>query len=270
MISSSVVFLFALAVVLTLLLPAVALPLLALRKKIDWLPLGLGFLSFLVSQVLTRIPLLQALGTQEWYRRFASEHRVVLLLLLALTAGLFEESARLGGAAPLGPRKPAYPGSPPRPGYRTWRGALSFGLGHGCCELILLVGMSHVNNLLFSVLTNTGGAEILGGLLPAGQIEQAAAQLAAVQPLEIAAGLLERVSALLFHLFATALVFLAFARRKWILFPLAVLAHTLFNGLAVLPLGLWPMELLLLLAAMLCAAVFWRSRNWFPSPAQPE
>ena len=265
MISLPVAALFGLALVLTLLFPAALLLVLAVRKKIDLLPLGLGFASFLASQVFTRIPLLQVLGTQAWYQQFAQEHRTALILLLALTAGLFEETARLGGAAVLGPRKPDVPGGPPKPGCRTWRGALSFGLGHAFCELMLLAGLTHVNNLLFCLLWNSGGAELLSGLLPAGQLDQIAAQLLAVQPPDILAGLLERLSAVLFHLFATSLVFLAFALRKWALYPAAILAHTVFDGLAVLPLGMWPMELLLFVLALAGGVFFWKSRTWFPA-----
>ena len=59
--------------------------------------------------MLTRIPLLQAFSTQEWYQNFAVLHPVVLGLLLAFTAGLFEETARLGlGTA--GPQKARIPG----------------------------------------------------------------------------------------------------------------------------------------------------------------
>lgn len=108
------------------------------------------------------------------------------------------------------------------------------------------------------------GEETLSGLLPAGQLDTLTAQFAAVTPLGIAAGLLERFSAVLFHLFATSLVFLAVARRKWLLFPAAILCHTLFNCVALLGLGLWPTELLLFALALACAALFWRSRRWFP------
>ena len=262
-ISVQVVWSFALALFLTLVLPILLLLFLCLFKKISPLPMALGLLSFFISQILLRIPLLQLCAGQGWYQALAQSSPLVLGLGLAFTAGLFEESARLGGAALLGPRKPAFPGGPPRPGHRTWKGALSFGLGHAFCELILLAGMTHVNNLLFCVLLGMG-EETLSGLLPAGQLDTLTAQFAAVTPLGIAAGLLERFSAVLFHLFATSLVFLAVARRKWLLFPAAILCHTLFICVALLGLGLWPTELLLFALALVCAALFWRSRRWFP------
>lgn len=254
---------FALALVLTLFLPVILLLVLCLKKVVQPLPMGLGFASFFVSQMLLRIPLLQLCATQDLYLAFAKAFPWLLGLLLALTAGLFEESARLGGAMLLGPRKPAYPGGPVRPGYRTWQGALSFGLGHAFCETILLAGLTHVNNLIFCTLLGFG-ENTLTLLLPQEQVEPLVQQLLAVAPLDILAGILERVSAVLFHLFATGLVFLAVARRQWILYPAAILAHTLFNCVALLPLGIWPVEGILFLLALGCALFFWKSRRWFP------
>ena len=92
------------------------------------------------------------------------------------------------------------------------------------------------------------------------------AQFAAVTPSLILAGILERVSAILFHLFATGLVFLAAARKQWLLYPAAILCHTLFNCAALLPLDVWPMEGLLFLLALGCGFLFWKSRKWFPAP----
>ena len=161
-ISVQVVWSFALALFLTLVLPILLLLFLCLFKKISPLPMALGLLSFFISQILLRIPLLQFCAGQGWYQALAQSSPLVLGLGLAFTAGLFEESARLGGAALLGPRKPAFPSGPPRPGHRTWKGALSFGLGHAFCELILLAGMTHVNNLLFCVLLGMGEETLSG------------------------------------------------------------------------------------------------------------
>ena len=109
-ISVQVVWSFALALFLTLVLPILLLLFLCLFKKISPLPMALGLLSFFISQILLRIPLLQLCAGQGWYQALAQSSPLVLGLGLAFTAGLFEESARLGGAALLGPRKPAFPG----------------------------------------------------------------------------------------------------------------------------------------------------------------
>lgn len=265
-VSSGVIWMFLMALFMTLLFPILLLIVLGVKKKISARPLGLGFASFFLSQILLRIPLLQWCSGQQWYQDLAASVPIVVGLVLCFTAGLFEESARLGGAALLGPRKPAYPGGPPRPGYRTWQGALSFGLGHAFCETILLVGLTHVNNLILCVLLGLG-QDTLAAFLPADQLDLVLEQFAAVTPSLILAGILERFSAVLFHLFATSLVFLAVAQKRWLLYPAAILCHTLFNCVALLPLGVWPMETLLFLLALGCAFLFWRSRKWFPAVA---
>ena len=58
-ISVQVVWSFALALFLTLVLPILLLLFLCLFKKISPLPMALGLLSFFISQILLRIPLLQ-------------------------------------------------------------------------------------------------------------------------------------------------------------------------------------------------------------------
>ena len=94
-ISVQVVWSFALALFLTLVLPILLLLFLCLFKKISPLPMALGLLSFFISQILLRIPLLQFCAGQGWYQALAQSSPLVLGLGLAFTAGLFEESARL-------------------------------------------------------------------------------------------------------------------------------------------------------------------------------
>lgn len=270
-ISPQVMWMFLVALIVTLFVPILLLIILGCAKKIQGMPLALGFASFFVSQILLRIPLLQQCAGQEWYQTLAASSPVLVGLMLAFTAGLFEESARLGGVALLGPRKPSFPGGPLRSGYRTWKGALSFGLGHAFCEMILLVGLTHLNNLIFCVMLGFG-QETLASLIPADQLNLIVEQFAAVTPLTILAGILERLSAVLFHLFATGLVFLAMAKKQWLLYPAAILCHTLFNCVALLPLGIWAIEGILFLMALVCAFFFWKSRKWFPQtiPVQPS
>ena len=67
-ISVQVVWSFALALFLTLVLPILLLLFLCLFKKISPLPMALGLLSFFISQILLRIPLLQFCAGQGWYQ----------------------------------------------------------------------------------------------------------------------------------------------------------------------------------------------------------
>ena len=226
MVNSPVVFQlasFAVAAFCTLVLPVVLLIVLAVMKKIRLAPLALGFVSFFVSQMVLRIPLLQLLTATGALNAFAAHTVLYAVVVGGLSAGLFEETARLAGAAIL-------------KGQRSYKDMISFGLGHGLCEVMLIAGMTHVNNILLRLaLMDPGGP--LGVLLSgvdSATLDLVASQLAAATPGLVALGLLERVSAVLFHLFATSLVFTAVIRRKPGWYFAAVTAHTLFNSLAVL------------------------------------
>lgn len=258
MIPTAVVAAFLAALVVTTIGPIALLIVLGVRRKITPLPLFVGFAAFFVSQMLLRLPLLQLLGAMPWWRSFAAQ-TIPYLLALAVSAALFEEGARLGGALLLR-------------GHRTWRDAVSLGLGHGLCEVILLVGLTHVNNVLFCLLINAGGGGLLAALLPAGQLEAVTAQLQAVQPLDIVLGLVERVSAVLFHLFAAVLVFDGVVRRRVYPVLLAAVAHTVFNlagALLTQAAGLWAAEAVLLALALAGGAAALRLRPHFP-PATPR
>ena len=245
---------FAIAAFCTLVLPVALLIVLGALKKIRLAPLALGFVSFFVSQMVLRIPLLQLLAAAGALDAIAANTVLYAVVVGGLSAGLFEESARLAGAAIL-------------KNQRTWKDMVSFGLGHGLCEVMLLTGMTHVNNLLLcAALSDPAGP--LGVLLAgvdSATLELVAGQLAAATPGLVALGLLERVSAVLFHLFATSLVFTAVLRRQPGWYLAAIAAHTLFNAVAVLlsGAGLVATELALL-ALGLCGGgyVLAARRKW--------
>lgn len=244
----------------TLALPVILLIVLGARKKISAGPLFLGFASFFVSQIVLRIPLLQVLGGQSWFQSFAAHTAVYALVIGGFTAGLFEETARLAGAAILKKRL-------------TYKTMLSFGLGHGLCEVILLTGAAQLNNLLLGAALADPQGAIAAALfsgVDAATLQGLAGQLAAATPGLILLAVVERVSAVLYHLFATCLVFTAVKRGKPGWYFAALLAHTLFNFLAVmlnLWIGTWPMEAVLLAAGVGFGVYLWRARAWFDSPA---
>ena len=247
----------------TLALPVILLIALGVMKKISAGPLFLGFASFFVSQIVLRVPLLQALGGQGWFQSFATHTAVYALVIGGFTAGLFEETARLAGAAILKKKL-------------TYKTMLSFGLGHGLCEVIVITGLGQINNLvLCAALADPQGAlaaTVLAGADPAA-VQAVAAQLAATTPAMMGLAVVERVSAVLYHLFATCLVFTAVKRGKPLYYAAALLAHTLFNFLAVMLniwLGMWIMEALLLAAGVCFGIYVRRARRWFDAPTAPQ
>ena len=86
-----------------------------------------GILSFTVSQLLIRIPLLQYAGKKwEWLMLLPYTSLVLYYGFLGLTAGLFEETGRWAAFSLMKRRRRAL----------DWKDALALGLGHGGVEAV--------------------------------------------------------------------------------------------------------------------------------------
>lgn len=239
MLPISLVVAFVISMICTLLLPIVLVLTLIATRKISILPVLAGCLSFFISQIILRIPLLQWLGTQGWFAAFAANTLVYVVVIGGFSAGLFEETARLIGVSLL--KK-----------HRSYWDMIGFGLGHGLCEVVLLVGVGQINNLLLcAMIADTQIASVFGVQQELLQI--ASQQLANTIPAMVYLGVVERISAVAYHLFATALIFLAVTQKRPLYYLAALVAHTVFNSMAVLLLsvaGMWVCEGVLLLAAV--------------------
>ena len=252
MISGSTIGAIIVGIILLLIVPAALLVVLSFRKKIGMMPLGLGFASFFVSQVLLRIPLLSVLGSNEAFAQFASAYALIFSLVVGgFSAGLFEETARLGGAMIL--RKDL-----------SFRNVFSFGLGHGVCEVMVLVGFNYINLLILALVVNAS-PDVLAASLGEGQLALVVEQLQSVTPVMVFWATVERVSAVLLHLFNTALVFRAAKDKKPMFYLFALLLHTVFNfGASLLaPISVALCELVLLAAGLACGWGMLRAKAWF-------
>lgn len=253
-IAPSVLIAFGIGVFFTLVCPLLLLVFLGIRKKISPVPVIVGALAFFVSQMVLRIPILNALSGQQWFQAFAASQLIVYFLVLSFTAGLFEEFARLVGVSFFCKK------------HRAYTDAISFGLGHGFCEAILLVGFTHLNSLIYAVMINTGTFSVLTEASPQAA-EQITAALASAQASTIYLAVLERVFAVLFHMFATMLIFQGVNRRRSFLYYIfAILAHTVFNFVSVLLMqytGVWASELFLCFGGIFSLIYLLRSRRSF-------
>lgn len=177
-------------------LPVAGFVLLARRSRRYAALFGLGIAGFLVSQVLTRIPLLSLLQQTPSFIVFSATSPWLYALMLAASAALFEETARFVFLRPQRKR-----------GFDV-RLAVAYGLGHGGLEAAL-VGMSSV---VLLTRPEFGGAD-------------ASAAWAGV----------ERLGAMAFHVAMSITVYAAIMRRSALLFACALAAHTVCDLAAVLP-----------------------------------
>lgn len=253
MVSSSLITAFGAALVLTLIVPILLLILLGARKKISVIPAAVGLGTFFVSQILLRMPILNVLSALPEWQSF-SLNTIPYILVLSLSAGLFEESARLGGAALLKHS-------------RSYRDAISFGLGHGLCEVFFLLGFSQINNLLYASAINSGAFDTMTASLPKEAAAQLLAQFTSTDPVMVYVAIAERVFAVLFHLFATVLIFEGLRNRHAVRgYLLALGAHAAFNFAGVTIgqyAGVWAAEGVMLVMAAAATVYTVRAKKYF-------
>jgi len=184
---------------------------LGLFNRLLFKPFFFGILAFTLSQVFLRIPILQfALAPQVWFITFSYAYPTLFIFLLSLSAGVFEEFARY-----LIMKRFLYP--------LNLKQVISFGLGHGGIEALLLVGVPALLNASYFI------------------------------SVEVVYAGIERISAMMIHVALSLMVYKALKEKSKRNLVLAITAHTLFNFLAVLALrqglALWAVEGLLFVFA---------------------
>jgi uncharacterized membrane protein YhfC len=173
-------------------------------------------------------------------------------------AGLFEESGRFVAFKTVLRKKRG----------NDYNG-LMYGAGHGGIEAFLLLSVSMIMNIVFSLQINAGGTSALGGL-------DAAQQLAGTPFWMMLIGALERISAVTIQVSLSVLVWFAAKNgRKFWLFPLAILVHLLVDAVAVILSRLGVNVLIiegavivLAIACVILAVAVWKKNHTLPSEAE--
>ena len=147
------------------------------------------------------------------------------LLILSVTSGLFEETARYIVFRWLA--KDA----------RRWQDGVMFGAGHGGIEAILLVGGAAINGVVLLSTADTLLAQ-MEAVNPE-QVDVLAAQIDLLRNIAWWQPLLtvwERVLAITFHIAASLWVLRAVREGKWQWWAFAALLHMAFNAVALIAL----------------------------------
>jgi len=218
----------ALGAVLGILLP-LALALVWVRKKHEpFKTVLVGAMIFFLFVTILEKPIQALVITGEHpAAAFLSANPVWWALVVGLFPGVFEETGRLFAfKAILKNRK-------------NRETAVSYGIGHGGIEVLLLMGVNGIAYLVYAVMINSGAFSAV--------VEQAAAkapaqaetlrtlaeQLAHYSFAGVGLGLMERAFAFLFHIGASILVFYACRDKgRFWLYPLAIGLHTALDFLA--------------------------------------
>ena len=143
--------------------------------------------------------------------------------------------------------------------------ALSYGIGHGGAEAILLVGLTMVNNLILAAAVSAGGITD-----PA--VLEIAEQLASTPAGMFLWAAFERFGAIILHLSLSVLIFAAVREpgKKW-LFPAAILLHAAADFIAVVSNAYLPVaatEIIVLVFAVMVALFARTAYRAYPATAQ--
>lgn len=159
-------------------------------------PLFLGAGCFLIFQILTRIPIIQyILPLNPQYQLFQITNPLLFIFFISLSAGVFEELGRyilMKSFLKNG----------------TVRDSISFGIGHGGIEAVLLVGVQSI----ILVFTNSITA------LPSEQLFLSG---------------IERISAMMLHIGWSVLIWQSVKNKKFRITLFAIATHTLVDFISV-------------------------------------
>lgn len=203
-----------------------------------------GALMFFIFQFVLRIPILTYIQSMTWYKGFASSYTVITLILIALSAALFETAGRYIGLKYLLIKK------------LDWENSIAYGIGHGGIESIMLVGINYIAIAALSIMSNYGRVDA-----------SLVSQLVSVSPAIYLAGGLERVFTMMFHVGAAMLVAYGIltGRKKYILYCL--LAHTAVDTIAplmnALGINVWVIESFVAVVGVLSLIYVLKSKRLF-------
>ena len=203
------------------------------RKKEPLSTILIGAATFLLFALILEKPIQNVLifpvqmGLEEHAAsRFINARPVLLGIVLGLFPGVFEETGRLVAFRTVLRKR------------RNRETSISHGIGHGGIEVIISMGVTYITNIVYALMINSGKFSELVEMVKAqapdqvGQIYVIASQLASFSAADLVMPVVERVFSFMFHVGASILVFYACRdrRRLW-LYPLAILIHTVMDGI---------------------------------------
>ena len=199
-----------------------------IRKNEAFQTIIVGAVTFLLFALILEKPIQNVLAfptamglSDHAVSRFLNANPVFLALVAGLFPGVFEETGRLVAFKTVLKKR------------RNRETSISYGIGHGGFEVMLILALTYIQYIAYAVMINTG---TFGAVID--QVKaQAPEQLASVETIvgsltgfsftDLFVAIIERIFAVLFHIGASILVFYACRDKKrfW-LYPLAIVLHT--------------------------------------------
>lgn len=161
------------------------------RKRADILPFFAGCLTMFVFALVLESVMHQAVLSSP-AGALIQGNTLLYAVYGGLAAGLFEETGRLFAFKTLLRKRMDKDAN-----------ALMYGAGHGGFESVVLVGLTMMNNLIWTELINSGNTAVLTGGLTGealAQVEASIQTLITTEPLDFLMGGVERLFAIALHI----------------------------------------------------------------------
>jgi uncharacterized membrane protein YhfC len=196
------------------------------RKKFSMsaIPMLVGLAAFvvfaLILEHLVHIIILKPSPTGE----IALRNKPILYMLYGcFMAGIFEESARFIMFHLLKKK------------YKGIGLGLSYGIGHGGGEAIIIAGFAMIINLALTLIINFGSTTILPESIQGIALETIITKLSDTAPYMFLIAGIERIFAIAIQISLSVIVFYSvFCKGKQWLFPVAILIHSIIDAPAAL------------------------------------
>lgn len=245
--------------VLAVLVPIGIIIFMGVKKRLNWKAMLFGSLLFVIFVlILERILHGLVLGSDP-AKSVIYQNPILFMLYGGLAAGIFEETARFLGFKFLIRIRD----------HESLDTGISYGLGHGGIEAILVGGLTAVGNLTTSVMFNSGALNSVMGDMNGEQLntfKQGLNTLITTPSSMFLMSGVERLIALVLQIALSLFVFKAIAEKKWQYFVYAILIHAGVDMIAVLfqkgiITNMYVLEGIVLIATIVTAIVAFKINN---------
>ena len=254
---------------LAVLMPIAVLIIWKIKTKAKLVPFWIGCLIFPVFALVIESVCVAGIAFADKKMLNLLSNNLLLYTFSAAMAGIFEETGRFVAFKFL-LRK-----------YKDRRDSVTYGIGHGGIESIILVGGSAALTLFIALVTNSGLLEQFTTAYSEGLKEAFTDSVETMASNSFSTYMLaffERISAVMIHISLSVLVFVSVRQKgKLWLYPLAVFIHFAVDCTVILPhvLGtpLWLFEIVFFLASLavaVCVAVYYQKLPQVFEASAPE
>ncbi|WP_141535098.1 YhfC family intramembrane metalloprotease [Bacillus cereus] len=219
MVSNTVIASITIQLVLSILVPIIALVYFRKKYHINWKIVGVGVLIFIGFTQILETPFQLFMRGNPTISEFL-KNPFIFSIFGGLTAGIFEELGRFVAFYYLLKK------------YRDYKDGLAYGIGHGGIESILVGGFAGLQTLTFATSINNGSFAQMVEQYP--QLVHVKDMLIAQPAYFYLFGSLERIMALVLQIAFTLLVLYAVKQKKYIFLAYAILFHAFVDFFAAL------------------------------------